>query len=151
MSSLEPIVVEGTLLDQDVEVVVHPWNRNVIPWWPGRLVRDQAAGGPRPVPGAGPGGADPARRGGRDRRGAAAVPGRHPRRRHRPAVAVVGGLDPGLRLLADGDRQVERLSLGRLPTRRRRPIRARVRLLPDRPPTSFTTRETEGAVSDAAS
>lgn len=30
---MEPIVVEGDLLDQDVEVVVTPWNRNVIPWW----------------------------------------------------------------------------------------------------------------------
>lgn len=26
-------VVEGDLLDQDVEVIVNPWNRNVIPWW----------------------------------------------------------------------------------------------------------------------
>jgi O-acetyl-ADP-ribose deacetylase (regulator of RNase III) len=33
VSPLEPIIVEGDLLDQDVEVVVNPWNRNVIPWW----------------------------------------------------------------------------------------------------------------------
>lgn len=26
-------VVEGDLLDQDVEVIVNPWNRNFIPWW----------------------------------------------------------------------------------------------------------------------
>jgi O-acetyl-ADP-ribose deacetylase len=26
-------VVEGDLLDQDVEVIVNAWNRNVIPWW----------------------------------------------------------------------------------------------------------------------
>ncbi len=26
-------VVEGDLLDQDVEVIVNPWNRNIIPWW----------------------------------------------------------------------------------------------------------------------
>ena len=26
-------VVPGDLLDQDVEVVVNAWNRNVIPWW----------------------------------------------------------------------------------------------------------------------
>jgi O-acetyl-ADP-ribose deacetylase len=26
-------VVEGHLLDQDVEVVVNAWNRNLIPWW----------------------------------------------------------------------------------------------------------------------
>jgi O-acetyl-ADP-ribose deacetylase (regulator of RNase III) len=27
------IVVDGDLLDQPVEVIVNPWNRNVIPWW----------------------------------------------------------------------------------------------------------------------
>ena len=26
-------VVDGDLLDQDVEVIVNPWNRNIIPWW----------------------------------------------------------------------------------------------------------------------
>jgi O-acetyl-ADP-ribose deacetylase (regulator of RNase III) len=26
-------VVEGDLLDQDVDVIVYAWNRNVIPWW----------------------------------------------------------------------------------------------------------------------
>lgn len=26
-------VVEGDLLDQDVEVLVNPWNRNIFPWW----------------------------------------------------------------------------------------------------------------------
>ncbi len=26
-------VVEGDLLDQDVEVIVNAWNRNIIPWW----------------------------------------------------------------------------------------------------------------------
>ena len=26
-------VVSGDLLDQDVEAVVNPWNRNAIPWW----------------------------------------------------------------------------------------------------------------------
>ncbi len=30
---MNPIVVEGDLLNQDVEVIVNPWNRNVIPWW----------------------------------------------------------------------------------------------------------------------
>jgi len=30
---MEPMVVEGDVLDQDVEVIVNPWNRNVIPWW----------------------------------------------------------------------------------------------------------------------
>lgn len=26
-------IVEGDLLDQNVEVIVNTWNRNVIPWW----------------------------------------------------------------------------------------------------------------------
>lgn len=26
-------IVHGDLLDQDVEVIVNAWNRNVIPWW----------------------------------------------------------------------------------------------------------------------
>lgn len=26
-------IVEGNLLDQDVEVIVNAWNRNIIPWW----------------------------------------------------------------------------------------------------------------------
>lgn len=26
-------VVEGDLLDQDVEAIVNAWNRNIIPWW----------------------------------------------------------------------------------------------------------------------
>lgn len=28
-----PLVVEGDLLDQNVEVIVNAWNRNIIPWW----------------------------------------------------------------------------------------------------------------------
>lgn len=30
-SNLE--VVKGDLLDQDVDVIVNAWNRNIIPWW----------------------------------------------------------------------------------------------------------------------
>ena len=26
-------VVEGDLLDQDVDAIVNAWNRNIIPWW----------------------------------------------------------------------------------------------------------------------
>ena len=26
-------IVEGDLLNQPVEVIVNPWNRNIIPWW----------------------------------------------------------------------------------------------------------------------
>jgi O-acetyl-ADP-ribose deacetylase (regulator of RNase III) len=31
--AVEAQVVEGDLLDQDVDAIVNPWNRNVIPWW----------------------------------------------------------------------------------------------------------------------
>lgn len=30
---IEPTIVTGDLLDQEVEVIVNAWNRNVIPWW----------------------------------------------------------------------------------------------------------------------
>lgn len=30
---MRPEIVEGDLLDQDVEVIVNAWNRNIIPWW----------------------------------------------------------------------------------------------------------------------
>jgi O-acetyl-ADP-ribose deacetylase (regulator of RNase III) len=30
---MEVQIVEGNLLDQDVDVIVNPWNRNIIPWW----------------------------------------------------------------------------------------------------------------------
>lgn len=26
-------IVEGDLLDQDVDLIVNAWNRNIIPWW----------------------------------------------------------------------------------------------------------------------
>ena len=26
-------IVDGDLLDQQVDVIINPWNRNVIPWW----------------------------------------------------------------------------------------------------------------------
>ena len=26
-------IVEGNLLDQEVDVIVNAWNRNIIPWW----------------------------------------------------------------------------------------------------------------------
>lgn len=30
---MNPHVVQGDLLDQDVDVIVNAWNRNIIPWW----------------------------------------------------------------------------------------------------------------------
>jgi len=35
-------IVEGNLLDQDVDVIVNAWNRNIIPWW---LLLPQGASG----------------------------------------------------------------------------------------------------------
>jgi O-acetyl-ADP-ribose deacetylase (regulator of RNase III) len=26
-------LIDGDLLDQDVEVIVNAWNRNLVPWW----------------------------------------------------------------------------------------------------------------------
>lgn len=30
---MDLVICEGDLLDQDVEVIVNAWNRNIIPWW----------------------------------------------------------------------------------------------------------------------
>jgi O-acetyl-ADP-ribose deacetylase (regulator of RNase III) len=30
---MKPHIIQGDLLDQDVEVIVNAWNRNIIPWW----------------------------------------------------------------------------------------------------------------------
>ncbi len=30
---MNPVIVSGDLLEQDVEVIVNAWNRNIIPWW----------------------------------------------------------------------------------------------------------------------
>ncbi len=30
---MTPVVKNGDLLDQDVDVIVNAWNRNVFPWW----------------------------------------------------------------------------------------------------------------------
>ena len=30
---MEPTIVQGDLLEQDGEVIVNAWNRNIIPWW----------------------------------------------------------------------------------------------------------------------
>src|SRR5260370_14556657 len=33
VQAMELRVVDGDLLDQDVEVIVNAWNRNLFPWW----------------------------------------------------------------------------------------------------------------------
>ena len=30
---MHPQLVDGDLLDQNVEVIVNAWNRNIVPWW----------------------------------------------------------------------------------------------------------------------
>lgn len=30
---LTPTIVDGNLLDQDVDVIVNAWNQNIFPWW----------------------------------------------------------------------------------------------------------------------
>ncbi len=30
---MEPTIVRGDLLAQEVDVIVNSWNRNIIPWW----------------------------------------------------------------------------------------------------------------------
>ena len=30
---MDLLICEGDLLDQEVEVIVNAWNRNIIPWW----------------------------------------------------------------------------------------------------------------------
>lgn len=30
---IAPVIIYGDLLDQDVDVIVNTWNRNIIPWW----------------------------------------------------------------------------------------------------------------------
>ncbi len=32
-SAVNLSIVQGDLLDQDVDVIVNAWNRNIIPWW----------------------------------------------------------------------------------------------------------------------
>ena len=33
VTTVEVQIVQGDLLDQDVDVIVNAWNRNIIPWW----------------------------------------------------------------------------------------------------------------------
>jgi len=30
---MKPEIINGDILNQDVEVIVNSWNRNIIPWW----------------------------------------------------------------------------------------------------------------------
>ncbi len=78
-------VIDGDLLDQDVEVIVNAWNRNIIPWWL-LLPRGVSGGikrrGTQPVSRAWQERPDSIRRRRRDQRRQAAVQGDHSRRRY---------------------------------------------------------------------
>jgi O-acetyl-ADP-ribose deacetylase (regulator of RNase III) len=52
MSPITVEVVEGDLLDQDVDVIVNAWNRNIIPWW--LLLRQGVSGAIKRRGGIGP-------------------------------------------------------------------------------------------------
>ena len=30
---MQPVVLDADLLDQEVDAIVNPWNRNLFPWW----------------------------------------------------------------------------------------------------------------------
>jgi O-acetyl-ADP-ribose deacetylase len=51
-SGVKVQIVEGDLLDQDVDVIVNAWNRNVVPWWlllpqgVSRAIKKRAGTGP---------------------------------------------------------------------------------------------------------
>ena len=51
-SGVKVRMVEGDLLDQDVDVIVNVWNRNIIPWWlllpqgVSRAIKKRAGTGP---------------------------------------------------------------------------------------------------------
>ena len=31
--TMRTVIIDGNILDQTTEVIVNPWNRNLIPWW----------------------------------------------------------------------------------------------------------------------
>ena len=99
-------VVYGDLLDQEVDVIVNAWNRNIIPWWlllpqgvSGAIKRRGGTGpfkelakhGPIPLGGAGI-----------DLGGPTPFQGDHSCRRDQHALAVVGMVDPPVRAECDG-------------------------------------------------
>ena len=94
-------VVEGDLLDQDVEVIVNAWNRNIIPWW--LLLPQGVSGAIKRRGGTGPfkevaeARSNSARRGCADFCGSAAFQGHHSCRRNQYALAGVGTVDSRVR------------------------------------------------------
>jgi O-acetyl-ADP-ribose deacetylase (regulator of RNase III) len=86
-------VVEGDLLDQQVEVIVNAWNRNVIPWW--LLIPQGVSGAIKRR-----GGVGPFRELAR------------PRRRHQPALARNRAVDSWIGSQCDRHRARARLRLG---------------------------------------
>ncbi len=108
-------VVEGDLLDQDVDVIVNAWNRNIIPWW--LLLPQGVSGAIKKRGGTGPfkelreTWSDSVGRGRADLGGPTAVQGDHPRRRDQHVVAGVGAVDPRFRSKCHAPRRREGISV----------------------------------------
>ena len=94
-------LVHGDLLDQEVDVIVNAWNRNIIPWWlllpQGVSGGDQAPWRHWPLQGTCQARLFSSRRRSAHLSGPTAIQGDHPRRRNQHAVAGVGVVYPGVR------------------------------------------------------
>ena len=92
-------VIQGDLLDQDVDVIVNAWNRNIIPWW--LLLPQGVSGAIKKRGGTGPfkelrkHGPIPLGGAVLTSAGTAAFQGDHPRRRDQHALAGVRAVDSG--------------------------------------------------------
>ena len=103
-----PIIqVSGDLLEQDVEVIVNAWNRNLIPWWlllpQGRVGSDQEARGSGAVQGIEEGRGAAAWRGRGYKCRQASVQGDHSCCGNRAPLAVVGGIGSGFGAVGHGE------------------------------------------------
>jgi hypothetical protein len=96
-SAMQAEIVVGDLLQQDVDVIVNAWNRNIIPWWlllpQGVSGRDQAQGGDSSVSRSGTCWANPS--GGRNPHQCwtPRLSRHYPRRGDQHAVACFRGVD----------------------------------------------------------
>ena len=95
LTSMNFTIVQGDLLDQDVDVIVNAWNRNIIPWW--LLLPQGVSGAIKRRGGTGPF-KELARHGSIPLGGAVltsagrSLQGHHPCRRDQHALAVVGAV-----------------------------------------------------------
>lgn len=119
-----PTIVDGDLLDQQVDVIVNAWNRNIIPWW--LLIPQGISGaikrraGLQPFFELGRMGAIPL--GEAVMTGAGRLPYQaiHPRGRHQHVVARFRAIDPGLGGFRHGAGEPATFEVGGLPHHRGR-------------------------------